>query len=119
MTHLCVETASPTARLALEAQLPTVLFVSLASSLSLPPMCVSTAAPLHTSPTQRLGLVISAAPRALPALPQPPTVRSARLSTTLHQAHSLGPALSAMQPVMSAQAQATQPVKLARLVTIR
>ena len=58
-----------------------------------------------------LGLVISAILPAPRVSLQPPTARPAPLSTTRLQALFLGPAHSAMEPVMSALAQATQPVK--------
>ena len=111
LTQLSAGTALRTARPAPEVEPPIVLFVCLGSSLSLQPMNVSAAAQLHTSPTQPLAPVISVTPRAPPALLQRPTARPARLSTTPLQPPSLEPALSVMQPVMNAQAQATQPVK--------
>ena len=111
LTQLFAETVPPTARLALEVQPLIVLSVCQASSPS--PQLKSASIPvrLHTSPMLPLGLVISAilpAPRV--SLP-PPTARPAPLSTTRLQALFLGLALSAIVPVMSALAQATQPVK--------
>ena len=111
MTQLFAETVLPIARRAQEVEPPTVLFVSQASSLSPRLTSALIIAQLHTSPTQPLAPVISVTPRAPPALLQRPTARPARLSTTPLQPPSLEPALSVMQPVMNAQAQATQPVK--------
>ena len=101
-----------------EALLQTALSVCQVSSLSPQPKNASIPAPVYTSPTQPLALVTNAMNLVQLASPQPPTARPAPLNITPLQAPFLGPVLSAMEPVMSALGQATQPVKLARLATI-